>query len=320
MKAAVYKQYGSPEVLKIMDIDKPSPKPNEVLIKVYASTVNRTDTGFRSAIYVISRLFSGLFKPKLQVLGSEFSGIIEEVGTEVTLFSVGQKVFGFNDATFGAYAEYLVLNEKSTMATVPNNIDLHEAAAILEGSHYALCDIKAAKVRAGQKILVNGATGAIGSSAIQILKSMGTEITAVCATQYQELAKNLGAHKVIDYMKEDFTKINEEFDLVFDAVGKSSFSKCKPILKKDGIYISTELGKNSANIFLALFTPWFSNKKVLFPLPTINMEDVNYIKKLVENNEFKPVIDRTYKLDQVVEAHTYVDSGQKIGNVILKIN
>jgi NADPH:quinone reductase-like Zn-dependent oxidoreductase len=320
MKAAVYTQYGSPEVLKIMDIDKPSPKPNEVLIKVYASTVNRTDTGFRSAIYVISRLFSGLFKPKLQVLGSEFSGIIEEVGTEVTLFSVGQKVFGFNDATFGAYAEYLVLNEKSTMATVPNNIDLHEAAAILEGSHYALCDIKAAKVRAGQKILVNGATGAIGSSAIQILKSMGTEITAVCATQYQELAKNLGAHKVIDYMKEDFTKINEEFDLVFDAVGKSSFSKCKPILKKDGIYISTELGKNSANIFLALFTPWFSNKKVLFPLPTINMEDVNYIKKLVENNEFKPVIDRTYKLDQVVEAHTYVDSGQKIGNVILKIN
>lgn len=319
MKAIVHTKYGTPEVAKLMEIVCPVPKENEVLIKVHATTVNRTDCGFRSAEYFISRFFSGLFKPKQQTLGNEFAGIIESVGANVTSFKIGDKVFGYNDKTFGAHAEYMITNVNEAIAIIPNNVSFEEAAAITEGGHYALCDIRAAKVQAGQNIMVYGATGAIGSAAVQLLKHFGTTVTAVCNTKNIDLIKSLGADTVIDYTKEDFTKTNQTFDFIFDAVGKSSFGACKPLLKPKGIYISTEFGKNGENIWFALITPLLGRKKLLFPLPTINKTDVEFLKELVETGKYKPVIDCHYKLEEIVEAYRYVESGQKTGNVIIKV-
>lgn len=319
MKAIIHTQYGPPEVLSLADMPKPSPKANEVLIKVYASTVNRTDCGFRSAEYFISRFFSGLFKPKKPILGNEFAGIIEEVGSAVTTYKVGDKVFGYNDKTFGAHAEYMVIAEDAPFTTMPDNLSFYEAAPIVEGAHYALCDIRAVKVKAGQNVLVNGATGAIGSAAVQLLKYFGANITAVCNTQNMQLVKSLGADEVIDYTQTDFTKLNKQFDFVFDAVGKSTFGKCKPLLTNKGIYISTELGPYGQNPFLAIFTPLFGGKKLLFPIPTISKDDVVFLKQLVVQGHYKPVIDREYKLEQVVEATKFVETGTKIGNVVIRI-
>ncbi len=319
MKAIVYTQYGPPEVAKLMEVDKPIPTDNEVLIKVIASTVNRTDSGFRSAEYFISRFWSGLFKPKYTILGCAFSGIVEETGKSAGMFKKGDSVFGFNDKTFGGHGEYLTIAETAALTNLPKSVSYGEAAAITEGAHYALCNIRAAKVTSGQNVMVYGATGAIGSAAVQILKTLRVNVTAVCNTKNVEMVKSLGADIVIDYQTEDFTKIDTRFDLIFDAVGKTSFGDCKSLLKKKGMYISTELGKNAENIFLALATPFGGGKKVLFPIPTINKEDVIYLKNLVETGKFKPVIDRYYKLDEIVEAYKYVESGQKTGNVILTI-
>lgn len=319
MKAAINTKYGPPEVVKILEVAKPSPKANEILIKVMATTVNRTDCGFRSAEYFISRFFSGLFKPKNKTLGNEFAGVVEAIGQAVTEFKIGDKVFGYNEKTFGAHAEFMVIAQEAPVTTLPKNLSFEEAVAITEGGHYALCDIRVAKVKAGQNILVYGATGAIGSAAVQLIKHLGATVTAVCTTKHVELVKSLGADTVIDYTKTDYSKAGQTFDFVFDSVGKTSFGTCKPVLTKTGIYISTELGKGSQNIFLALFTPWFSSKKVLFPIPTISKADVNYLKELVETGKYKPVIDRHYKLDQIVEAYKYVESGQKIGNVIITV-
>lgn len=319
MKAIIHTEYGPPEVARLAEVEKPSPKENELLIKVIASTVNRTDAGFRSAVYVISRLFSGLFKPKNKILGCEFAGIVEATGSDVFLFKTGDKVFGYNDESFGGHAEYLTINENAAITTIPDNIKFSEAAAITEGGHYALCDIRAAKIKAGDDVMVYGSTGAIGSAAVQLLKYFGANVTAVCNTKNVELVKALGADVVIDYQTEDFTNTVQRFDLIFDAVGKSSFGKCKPLLKEKGIYISTELGKNGENIFLALITPLLGGKKVLFPLPTISKTDVEFLKDLVEKRKFQAVIDREYKMEEIVEAYTYVESEQKTGNVILRI-
>jgi len=320
MKACINTKYGPPEVVRLTEVDKPVPKDNELLIKIFATTVNRTDCGFRSAEYFISRFFSGLFKPKNKILGNEFAGIIESKGKNVTKFSAGEKVFGYNDKTFGAHAEYMTIAEVAAVTTMPDGFTFEEAAPLTEGSHYALCDIRAAKVKAGQNVLVNGATGAIGSAAVQLLKHFGATVTAVCNTKNVALIKSLGADVVIDYTVQDFTKLNVSFDFVFDAVGKSSFGKCKPLLSKNGIYISTELGKNSENIFLALFTSLFDGKKVLFPIPTISKADVLFIKELAAKGQFKPVIDRQFKIDEIVEAHKYVETGQKTGNVVITLN
>jgi len=320
MRAIIHTEYGPPEVVTLTEVDKPAPKDNEILIKVYATTVNRTDCGFRSAEYFISRFFSGLFKPKNKTLGNEFAGVIEAIGKDVTLFTIGDKVFGYNDKTFGAHAEYMTMAEKEAITTMPSNLAYEEAAPITEGAHYALCDIRAAKIKEGQNVLIYGATGAIGSAAVQLVKHFGAKVTAVCNTKNVELVKSLGADLVIDYTKQDFTKTHQTFDFVFDAVGKSSFGKCKPLLNKKGIYISTEPGKNSENIFLALTTPMFSNKKVLFPIPSIRKEDVIFLKELVETGKYKPVIDRQYRLEQIVEAYKYVESGQKTGNVVITLN
>lgn len=319
MKAIVHTKYGGPEVAELKEIAKPIPKNDEVLIRVFASTVNRTDAGFRKAEYFISRFWSGLLKPKQQTLGCEFAGVVESVGNEVIHFKVGDKVFGYDDKYFGGHAEFLTIHEKRAVEIMPKNLTFKEAAPITEGAHYALSNIKSSKIKRGEHALVNGATGAIGSAAVQLLKHFGVTVTAVCNTKNVELVKSLGADVVIDFEKDDFTKTDQKFHVVFDAVGKSSFRKCKPLLLKKGIYISTELGKNSENIFLAILTPFLGGKKVLFPIPFIDKKDLTFFKQLIENGEYKPIIDREYKLEQVVEAYKYVETGQKTGNVILKI-
>lgn len=317
MKAAVYERYGPPEVVQIRQTEKPVPKENEVLIKVHAATVNRTDCGFRSAEYFIVRFFSGLLKPRNRVLGCEFAGEIETTGKAVTRFKPGDRVFGYNDSKFGAHAEYMILAEHDAMSTIPSGISYEEAAPITEGAHYALCDIRAAKIRSKQEILVNGGTGAIGSAAIQLLKYFDADVTAVCDTRNMELVKLLGADEVIDYTRHDFTKLKRKFDVVFDAVGKSSFGKCRPLLKDKGIYISTELGYMSQNPFLAIITPMLGGKKVLFPIPSINKDDVDLLKNLVASGKYKPLIDRRYPFEQIVDAYRYVETRQKTGNVII---
>lgn len=319
MRAVVYSKYGPPEVARLMEVPKPVPNDNELLVKVYASTVNRTDSGFRSADYFISRFWTGLLKPKYKILGCEFSGIVEEIGSQVTTFKKGDRVFGFNDKTCGGHGEYLTIAETDAVIQIPENLNFDEAAALTEGAHYALVDIRAAKVIPGQNVLVYGATGAIGSAAVQLLKYFGATVTAVCNTKNVDLVKSLGADTVIDYQTQDFTKTVHKFEFIFDAVGKSSFGQCKPLLKEKGIYISTELGKNGENILFALTTPLLGGKRLLFPIPSITKQDVILLKELAETGEYKPVMDRQYNLDQIVEAYRYVESGQKTGNVVIKI-
>lgn len=319
MKAMRHTQYGPPTVVSLQDIPQPIPKADEVLIRVHASTVNRTDSGFRSAEYVVSRLFSGLLRPKYTVLGSEFAGEVVAVGASVTQFRPGDKVFGYNDETFGGHAEYMVTPAHGAIATLPEGYTYQTAAPICEGAHYALNNIRAANVQPGQHILVYGATGAIGSAAVQLIKQRGAHVTAVCATPNVALVASLGADVVVDYLREDFRQTDQRYDFIFDAVGKSSYGACKPLLKARGVYISTELGKGGENIFLALTTPIFSQKRLLFPIPTIKQEDVLFLKSLVETGAFRPIIDRSYPLADLVAAYQYVETGQKIGNVVIDV-
>ena len=276
-------------------------------------------SSFMITEYFISRLFSGLFRPKFKTLGNEFAGIIEAIGKNVSTFNIGDNVFGFSGIKFGAHAEYMTIAENEAITTMPGNLTFEEAAPITEGGHYALCDIRAAKVKSGQNVLIYGASGAIGSAAVQLVKYYGAKVTAVCNTKNVKLLESLGADQVIDYTIQDFTKTGQLFDFIFDSVGKSSFGQCKPLLNKNGIYISTELGKNSENIFLALFTSILGGKKVLFPVPKISKEDVILLKELVESGQYKPVIDREYSLEQIVEAYKYVETGQKTGNVVITL-
>jgi len=319
MRAAVHTRYGPPEVVRISEVDKPTAGDNEVLVKVCATTVNRTDCACRAARPFFMRFFTGLVGPRATVLGNEFAGMVEAVGRGVTSFAVGDKVFGYNEGPFGAHAEYLSVPERGSLATMPPNVTYEEAAPSIEGSHYALSQIRAAKVQSGQDVLVYGATGAIGSAAVQLLKSLGAKVTAVCDTDHVKLVGGLGADRVIDYTAEDFTKDEATYDVVLDAVGKSSFSQCRRLLKPGGIYLSSELGPLAQNPLLALIAPLHGGRKVLFPIPTHDQEMVRYFKALIESGEFKPVIDRTYPLDQIVQAYRYVETGQKTGNVVISI-
>jgi len=319
MKAAVHTRYGPPDVVRISELDKPAATDNEVLVKVRATTVNRTDSGLRAAKPLINRFVTGLRRPRVTVLGNEFAGEVEAVGRDVTSFKVGDRVFGYNGTRFGAHAEYVAMPEDGSLATMPANVTYEEAAASTEGSHYALSLIRKAKIRSGQDVLVNGATGAIGSAAVQLLKHLGANVTAVCDTEHVELVRGLGAGRVIDYLAEDFTKDEQTYDIVLDAVGKSSFGRCKRLLKPGGIYLSSDLGPLSQNPILALITPLLRGKKVLFPIPRDNQEMVRYFKELLESGEFKPVIDRRYRLDEIVEAYRYVETGQKVGNVVISV-
>jgi NADPH:quinone reductase-like Zn-dependent oxidoreductase len=328
VKAAVRTRYGPPEVVRIAQVDKPTAKDHEVLVKVHVTTVNRTDCGFRSGKPFIVRFFSGLTKPKVAILGSEFAGVVEAVGRGVTSFEVGDRVFGFSDPGGpgredrpGAHAEYVSIPEQGPLATIPANLTSEEVAASTEGSHYALSFIRNARIRSGQRVLVYGATGAIGSAAVQLLKSLGANVTAVCGTENVELVRGLGADKVIDYTAEDFTKDEQTYEVVLDAVGKSSFGRCKRLLKPRGIYLSSDFGPLSQNPALALITPLFGGKKVMFPIPRKHDQELmSYLKEMLESGAFKPVTDRRYPLDQIVDAYRYVETGRKIGNVLISVD
>lgn len=320
MRAVIHKKYGPPSVLKIQNIDKPSPKDNEVLIRVYATTVNRTDCAMLRAKPFIMRFFTGLLKPKKSILGTDFAGQIEAVGKNVMSFKIGDRVFGLDDSGLRSHAHYMTLQEDKAIAIIPKDSTYEEAAASLEGAHYAYNIVNKVSIEKDQKIIVNGATGAIGSALVQFLKYYGANVTAVCNTKNITLIKSLGATTVIDYSKEDFTQSNEKYAFVFDTVGKTSFAKCKPLLEYGGIYISTELGWMAKNLFYALFTPFVGNKKVIFPIPVDCKTSVLLIKKLIEEGVFKAVIDRTYFLDDIAEAFTYVEKGEKTGNVVIRLD
>lgn len=318
MKAAVHFKYGLPGDLGIRELDIPTPKPNEVLIKVHATTVNRSDCHVLSGKPLLMRFFTGLFKPRASICGSDFAGQIEAVGSDVQSFKAGEKIMGFSGGfSCGSHAQYFTLPEakaKKAMITMPSNITYEEAAACLEGAFYAAAQINPLKPQPGQKALVYGATGAIGSAYVQYLKYYGVYTTAVCKGKDRELIMSLGADRVIDYTAEDFTEDSERYDLIFDAVGKSSFAKCKKLLKKKGVYTSSD---GAINFLLIMITPIFGGRKVVFSFPKGIASELNFIKGLIEKGSFKPVIDRKYALDEIVEAYDYVAGGQKVGNVVI---
>jgi NADPH:quinone reductase-like Zn-dependent oxidoreductase len=319
MKAAIRRSYGSPQNIQIEELEKPVPNDNEVLIKVIATTVNRTDCANLTGKPFIMHLVLGLFKPRKTTLGTDFAGIVVETGQNVREFSINDRVFGFTDLGLESQAEYMKIEPKGNLMIIPDNCDFKQAAASLEGAHYAYSFIHKAKIKPGQRILINGATGAIGSASLQFAKQFDVRITATCSTKNIQLIQSLGAHKIIDFTKDDFTKDNEKYDLIFDAVGKSTFGKCKHLLKNGGIYISSELGPYAQNPFLALFPSLGSKKKVIFPIPFSIQKTLPYIKELLEKGEFKPVIDREYSLNEISEAYEYVMTGEKTGNVIVSL-
>jgi len=320
MKAAVHTRYGPPEVVRISEVEQPTAKEGEVLVRVHATTVNRTDCGWRAAKPAFARVFTGLTKPRATILGCEFAGVVEALGTGVTSFRVGDRVFGFTKSSLGAHAEFLSTPADGLLATMPATLTFEEAAPSTEGSQYAHNFIRVAKIQSGQDVLVNGATGAIGSAAVQLLKNLGANVTAVSDTDNLELVRRLGADRVIDYTAEDFTADGQKYDVIMDAIGKSSFRRCRPLLKPRGKYLSSDLGWLAQNPILTLITPLIRGRRVMFPLPTSNQQvQARYLKRLIESGEFKPVIDRTYPLEDIVEAYRYVETGRKIGNVVIRI-
>ncbi len=319
VKAAVHTRYGPPEVVELQEIEPPEPRKGEILIKVFASTVNRTDCGFRSAEYFISRFWSGLLKPADQTLGCEFAGKVEAIGREVHSFKEGDRVFGYDDDSFGGHAEYLTTRADGAITKVPPECAYEDIAPSTEGAHYALCNIRASGIDKGQKALVHGATGAIGSAAVQLLKHFGVKVTSVINTDDSELIGSLGSDRVIEEGRKGTPALEESYDLVLDAVGKSSYGRYKPLMKERGVYISTGLGKNGENIFRSMMAPLSTGRKVMFPIPHINKEDVEFLGDLVAKGVFRPLIDRKYGLDDIVEAYRYVETGQKIGNVVLRV-
>ena len=321
MKAAVRSTYGLPGDLSIKELDIPMPKENEVLIRVHATTVNRSDCHVLSGRPFLMRLFTGLFKPRSSIIGSDFAGQIAAVGSAVQSFKAGDKIMGFGGGLgCGSHAQYFIMPETKaakTIVTMPDSLTYDEAAACLEGAFYAVSVINYLKPHAGQKALVYGATGAIGSSYVQYLKYYGVYNTAVCAGENSSLVRSLGADKIIDYKTEDFTNDTERYDIIFDAIGKSSFFKCKSLLKKNGIYTSSGGAMNLLWIFI---TPLLGGKKVVFGSGESIKTGLSFIKGLIEKGSFKPVIDRKYPLEKIAEAYTYVATGQKIGNVIITMD
>ena len=324
MRAVVFDRYGPPDVLRLEDVERPVPKDDEVLVKVHATTVNRLDCATREAnrrsglaLSFMSRLVFGLRRPKRRVLGTEFAGEVEAVGAAVREFAVGDKVFGTSGLSFGAHAEFVCMRESARIAHMPAGMTFAEAAPICDGALNALTCLKQADLRKGRRILIYGASGAIGTAGVQLARYFGADITAVCNTKNLELVKSLGADRVIDYTKEDFTKNGQTYDVIFDAVGKHSFRRCRGSLEPRGIYLPTD---GFANLILALVTPRLGGKKVLFQIPPRQTkQDVLFLKELIEAGKYRPVIDRRYPLEDVVEATRYVETEQKTGNVVLTI-
>jgi NADPH:quinone reductase-like Zn-dependent oxidoreductase len=316
MRAVVCERYGPPEVLRLEEVERPVPKANEVLVKVHASTVNRSDCGFRAAKPFFARVFTGLRRPKNRIPGLEFAGVVEAVGADVRDFKARDEVFGVRS---GSHAEYVCVREKGAIAHKPANLSFGEAAAVSDGVIIALACLKKAEPLEGRRILIYGASGSIGTASVQLAKHFGAHVTAVCNTKNVELVRSLGADEVIDYEREDFTRNGEIYDTVFDAVGKHSFRRARRSLKPGGVFIETDLGYMWHAPLLALFTRWIGDKRVTIPIPKYSHENVVFLKELLGAGKYRPVIDRSYPLEDIVEATKYVETGQKTGNVVLTV-
>jgi len=321
MKAIIWTNYGPPDVLQLNDIEKPSPKDNEILLKIHAATVTMGDCEMRSlkfspSLAFFMRLYNGIRKPKkITILGQDVAGKIEAVGKDVTLFKKSDKVFGSTGFNMGAYAEYLCLPEKAMMAIKPTNMNYEESAAVPLGGLNALYFLRKADIQSGQKVLINGAGGSIGTFAVQLAKSFGALVTGVDSTEKLEMLRSIGTDHVIDYTQEDFTKSGETYNVIFDVVRKSSYSGCIRSLKKKGIYLQTNHGLSRR--VRGLWISMTSSKKVIGGTISEGTEDLIFLKELIEAGKLKPVIDRSYPLEQTAEAHKYVETGHKKGNVVI---
>ncbi|MGG2017127.1 NAD(P)-dependent alcohol dehydrogenase [Bacillus sp. S10(2024)] len=322
MKAIVYTKYGPPDVLQLKEIKKPTPKDNEILVKVKATTVTVADIRLRSftvplSVWLPARIALGFRQPKKEILGMELAGEVESAGKDVKRFKEGDQVFAASLVGFGAYAEYKCLPENGPVSIKPNNLSFEEAAAIPIGARTALFYLRKANIRSGQKVLVYGASGSVGSYAVQIAKYFGAEVTGVCSTTNLELVKSLGADQVIDYTREDFSSKGKTYDVIFEAVNKSSFSACMKSLNRDGTYINVTVPLPSVRM---LWTKLTSNKKIILSQNSPeNSEALNFLKELVEAGKLKVVIDKYYAFEEIVEAHRYVEKGHKKGNVVITV-
>ena len=318
MKAIVYEQYGSPEVLQLKEAETPSPKDNEVLIRIHATAVNSGDVRLRKADPFAVRFMFGLIRPKKPILGVVLAGEIEAAGKNVKRFKEGDHVYGTTGMSFGAYAEYKCLPEEGVLAIKPPTLTYKEAAAIPFGGTAALHFLGKGKIHSGQKVLIYGASGAVGTSAIQLAKYFGAEITGVCSTTNVAMVKSLGADKVIDYKKEDFSKSGETYDIIFDTVGKSPFSDCVKSLKKNGYYLRI-VHMSLSPVLLGIWISMTSSKKVIGGGISETAADLIFLNSLIEAGQLKPVIDRSYSLEEIAEAHSYVEKGHKKGNVVITV-
>jgi NADPH:quinone reductase-like Zn-dependent oxidoreductase len=318
MRAVVHDRYGPPEVLRVEKVERPVPKEDEVLVKVRATTVNRTDCHVRAANPFLWRFFgAGLLRPKQRLSGSDFSGEVVAVGDAVRGFAVGDRVFGTSGYRFGAHAEYVCVRESGLIAHKPDALSFEEAAAIPDGALAALVSLRRVDLRQDQSIVVYGASGALGTAAVQLAKHFGARVTAVCNTKNVDLVRSLGADRVFDYTREDFTKSGETYDIVLDAVQKHSFRRSRRSLKPGGLYVATDLGFLWHVPLLALASKRIGARKLVFPLGRPTKDDLALVKELVEAGAYRAVIDRVHPLDEVVEAARYVETGQKTGNVVL---
>jgi NADPH:quinone reductase-like Zn-dependent oxidoreductase len=330
MKAIACTKYGPPDVLQLKDVANPTPKDNEILVRIYATSVNYGDIVARNfrkisprefnmpfIFWLLAKISFGLRKPKITILGSEFAGVIESAGKDVKRFKKGDQVFGYPGQSFGAYAEYLCMSEDGCMAIKPANMTYEEAAVVPYGAIMALNLLRKANIQSGQSVLINGASGGIGSAAVQLAKYYGAEVTGVCGTPRLEFVKSLGADKVIDYTKEDFTERGETYDLIFDILGKGSFSRCKSSLKPNGIHLFASF--KMKQLFQMLWTSRIGSKRVICAIAPGSTEDLISVKELIEAGKIKSIIDRRYPLEQTAEAHRYVEEGHKKGNVVITL-
>lgn len=315
MRAVLHDRYGPPDVLRIEEVERPVPDEDQVLVRVHASSVTRSDTAMRAAKPLLSRFFTGLLRPKIQTPGSDYAGVVEQIGGRVTSFAPGDRVFGTTGG-FRAQAEYVRVREASPVAAMPPGLSFRDAAGVCDGAILALNCLRLVDLE-GKRLLVYGASGSLGTAGVQLGKHLGAHVTAVCDTKHVELVRELGADRVVDYTQEDFVRSGESWDVIFDAVGKLSFLRCKRALVPGGSYLPTD---GFLNLFLALPTRWLGNRKVRVQLPPrYRQEDVLLVKRLLEEGRYRAVIDRTYPLEDVVEAARYVETGQKTGNVVLTV-
>jgi NADPH:quinone reductase-like Zn-dependent oxidoreductase len=316
MRAVVHDRYGPPEVLRLEDVERPVPEADQVLVRIHATTVTRTDCGLRSAEVVISRLFTGLLRPKERIRGLELAGVVEEVGADVTRFAVGDRVFGVRS---GAHAEYVCVREEGALAPIPDGVSFEEAAAVCDGAALALACLRKAGPLEGRSVVVYGASGSVGTAGVQLAKHFGAHVTAVCTAKNIELVRSLGADAVVDYTREDFTRNGKTYDVVFDAVGKHSFRRSRRSLKPGGVFVETDLGFMWHAPLLVLVTKWAGTRKVRVGITRYSKQDVLLLEELLEAGRYRAVIDRTYPLEHVVEATRYVETGQKTGNVVVRV-